>query len=66
MKEKHTTVINTFNNILPVDLRQEWQEMVTQWEQDKSKPNPYTYTEKGRFSYSAICSAILNPVQPVA
>jgi hypothetical protein len=47
MKEKHSDVLKKFNAILPEDLRQEWQEMISQWEQDKKKPNPYTHTEKG-------------------
>lgn len=47
MKEKHTAVITKFNKILSEGLRQEWQEMISQWEQDKSKPNPYTHAETG-------------------
>jgi len=47
MKVKHTAVNEKFNTILPADLRQEWAEMVSQWEQDKTKPNPYVHTEKG-------------------
>ena len=47
MKEKHTTVITKFNKILSAGLCQEWQEMISQWEQDKSKPNLYTHVETG-------------------
>ena len=47
MTAKHTTFNEKFDTILPEDLRQEWVEMISQWEHDKTKPNPYTHMEKG-------------------
>jgi hypothetical protein len=47
MKEKHSATNVKFNDTLSEDLRQEWAEMISQWEQDKANPNPYTHTEKG-------------------
>ena len=47
MKERHTAVLGKFDAILPVSLRQEWQEMISLWEENKTSPNPYTHTEKG-------------------
>ena len=47
MKEKHTAIMEKFNTAIPEDLRREWAEMISQWEQDKTKTNPYTHTEKG-------------------
>jgi len=51
MKTKHTDATKKFAAILPVDLLQEWAEMISRWEQDKTKPNPYTHTEKGVIRY---------------
>jgi hypothetical protein len=53
MKAKHADITKKFNAILPMDLILEWTEMISQWEQDKDKPNPYTHTEKG-IAYSPI------------
>lgn len=47
MKVKHTAANEKFNDVLPADLIQEWAKMIFQWEQDKTRPNPYTHTEKG-------------------
>jgi len=63
MKKRHTIVNEKFNAILPADLRQEWQEMISRWEQDKSNPNPYTHTEKGN-RYHTPRSVVLTPTQP--
>ena len=49
MKDKHVDVHKKFNAILPDDLRQEWAKMISQWEQDKTQPNPYTHKEKGTY-----------------
>ena len=53
MKERHVAVLKKLNEILHEDLRKEWLEMISQWEQDKSKPNPYTHVEKG--DYLLLC-----------
>jgi hypothetical protein len=47
MKKKHTAVNKKFDALLPEDLLEEWQKMISQWEEDKKKPNPYTHAEKG-------------------
>lgn len=47
MKAKHTATREKFNAVIHADLRQEWTEMISRWEQDKTQPNPYTHTEKG-------------------
>ena len=52
MKKKHTAISEKFDATLPANLRREWQEMISQWERDKSKPNPYTHTEKGSYLVS--------------
>jgi hypothetical protein len=49
MKKKHSAVNAKFNDILPATLRQEWTEMISKWEKDKSNTNPYTHSEKGIF-----------------
>lgn len=51
MKEKHTAVNEKFNTIFPEGLRREWAEMISQWEWDRRKPDPYTHTEKGIISF---------------
>lgn len=47
MKEKHTAVNAKFNATLSEDLLSAWTQMISLWEHDRTKPNPYTYTEKG-------------------
>jgi len=49
MKEKHAAIKEKFNDIASEELRWEWAEMISRWEQDKTEPNPYTYTEQGIF-----------------
>ena len=51
MKDKHSAVNKKFDAILTEDLRQEWADMISQWERDKMAPNPYTHTEKGIIHY---------------
>ena len=51
MKDKHTAVIKKFDAILPPDLVREWATMISQWELDKTKPNPYAHTEKGVYYF---------------
>ena len=51
MKAKHTAVVDKFKAILPMHLLLEWTNMISEWEQDKTKPNPYTHTEKGDLRY---------------
>lgn len=46
-KEKHAAENKKFDTVFSADLRQEWTVMIRNWEHDKSKPNPYTHTEKG-------------------
>ena len=53
MRDKHTTINKKFDAILPANLREEWAEMISEWEHNKSKPNPYTHTEKGTFHHPA-------------
>ena len=52
MKAKHMTTMSKFNAELPEDLLSDWADMISQWERDKTKLNPYTHTEKG-FVYPA-------------
>ena len=47
MKSKHMAVNEKFNTVLSVDLRRDWAGMISEWERDKRKPNPYVHTEKG-------------------
>ena len=47
MKEKHTAVKAKFDATLSKDLLSAWTRMISLWELDRTKPNPYTYTEKG-------------------
>ena len=54
MKDKHSAVIAKFNAVFSEDLHQEWAEMISQWEQDRTKPNPYTHTEKGTICHFTI------------
>ena len=46
-KTKHTSENKKFDAMFPADLRKDWVTMIRNWERDKSKPNPYTHTEKG-------------------
>jgi hypothetical protein len=48
MKDKHAAVNVKFDTMFPKGLRDTWMQMIRNWEKDKSKPNPFTYTEKGR------------------
>ena len=50
MKERHASENKKFDATLSMELRQEWLTMMQDWEHDKSKPNPYTHTEKGVFT----------------
>ena len=59
MKKKHISVGEKLDAVISMDLRQEWQEMISQWERDKSKPNPYTHMEKGRYCYCPLHSVVL-------
>ena len=47
MKEKHAATLLKFNADLSKDLLSDWADMISQWERDKAKPNPYTHVEKG-------------------
>lgn len=49
MKERHAAVIEKLNAVLSERLRQEWLAMISEWENDKLKPNPYTHVEKGYY-----------------
>lgn len=51
MKEKHTAINKKFNTTLPSDVLLDWTEMVSRWEQDRTKQNPYAHTEKGIIYY---------------
>jgi hypothetical protein len=51
MKERHTATYVKFNATLSEDLLRNWAEMISQWDQDKSKLNPYTHIEKGNIYY---------------
>ena len=63
MKKKHASENDKFDAMFPANLRDEWMSMIQDWECDKSKPNPYTHTEKGifihvlRFSQAHVCLA---------
>ena len=47
MKEKHTDTLSKFSAELSKDLPNIWTTMISEWEHDKTQPNPYTHTEKG-------------------
>ena len=47
MEEKHASENKKFDATFAPELRREWLTMIRNWERDKSKPNPYIYTEKG-------------------
>ena len=47
MKQKHASENKKFDAMFSANLRQEWSTMIRDWERNKSKPNPYTHTEKG-------------------
>jgi Kyakuja-Dileera-Zisupton transposase len=47
MKDKHTAANNRLNEGFTEKLRNGWIKMIRDWEKDKSKPNPFTHTEKG-------------------
>lgn len=47
MKEKHTLENRKFDSMFPESLRNQWLLMIRHWEHDKSKPNPFTHSEKG-------------------
>jgi hypothetical protein len=51
MKEKHAAINAKFDGIISENLRDEWAKMISQWEHDQTKPNPYTYVEKGNFPF---------------
>ena len=50
MKEKHAAVNKKFDAMFSDEHRGEWLRMIRDWEKDRSKPNPFTYTEKGGHS----------------
>lgn len=41
MRDKHRTAFNNFNNTFPASVVATWDRLVTDWDADKSKPNPY-------------------------
>lgn len=47
MKKKHKATNDKFDAIFSKAVRREWAKMITEWELDKTKPNPYTHAEKG-------------------
>ena len=51
MKEKHTAENKKFDCMFAENLRNQWLSMIRDWECDKSKPNPFTHTEKGILVY---------------
>jgi len=52
MSEKNAAVNKKFDAMFPDKLRNEWLAMIRGWEEDKSKPNPFTHTEKGRLTHT--------------
>lgn len=52
MKGKHAAVNSKFDAIFSEELRNKWMEMIRNWEEDKSSPNPFTHTEKGRYIHA--------------
>lgn len=51
MRDEHAGVNAKFDAIFSEGLRNKWVEMIHDWEKDKSNPDPFTYTEKGRNAY---------------
>jgi hypothetical protein len=37
-----------YEHVLPVQHLNEWRDMVERWEKDKSAPNPFAVTSKGK------------------
>jgi len=52
MKSKHTAVNEKFDAMFSDELRREWKGMIRDWEINKSKPNPFTHTEKGEYTHA--------------
>ena len=52
MKDAHTGVNKKLDAIFSDEVREGWMQMIRNWEQDKSKPDPFTHTEKGRYTYA--------------
>ncbi|KAG6836119.1 hypothetical protein H0H93_011191 [Arthromyces matolae] len=45
--QKHTAAMVEFNDAIPDDVRNEWEEQVKKWEENSTLPNPYQNSVKG-------------------
>jgi hypothetical protein len=41
MRDKHRSIFKQFSSTFPVQTVRRWEEIVSEWKVDKSKPNPY-------------------------
>jgi hypothetical protein len=49
-KSRQRKVADDFTTTFPCETVQEWKDMVSKWQMDSSKPNPYVSNEQGMFS----------------
>lgn len=65
MREKHRSIFEQFSSTFPPQTVQKWENMISEWKIDKSKPNPYKeppscthcYSPFSLLAYNVCCSA---------
>jgi Kyakuja-Dileera-Zisupton transposase len=55
MREKHRLIFQQFSSTFPPQTVQQWEKVIVEWENDKTKPNPY----KERASSSSYCFPVI-------
>jgi hypothetical protein len=49
MQKKHRAAFEKFSTTFPSDVIAKWDKMVEEWDNDKSKPNPYEEPVAGTY-----------------
>ena len=60
MHSKHGRLHRSFTEALPMQLVQEWRQMVEAWLADEDAPDPFEEEDNGEFGYRTVLQTLTN------